>query len=70
MLELIHTFICFLKLLMYLFYHENTLYMYIEFDNTDYTRCLAVSISTASIQIESVSLEGMHNRRNDWSAFA
>ena len=50
---------------------ENTLYMYIiEFDNTYYTRCLAVSIMTAFKIQNSVSVEGMHNRRKDWSAFA
>ena len=32
---------------MYFFFLENTLYMYIEFDNTNYTRCLAFSILTA-----------------------
>ena len=50
---------------------ENTLYMYIiEFDYTDYTRCLAVSIMTAFKIQNSVSVEGMHNRRKDCSAFA
>ena len=43
---------------MYFFFLEN-----IEFDNTDYTRCLAVSIFTAFKIQKSVSLEGMHNRR-------
>ena len=37
--------------------------MYIEFDNTDYTRCLAVSILTAFKIQMSVSLKGMHYRR-------
>ena len=45
---------------------KNTLYMYIiEFDYTDYTRCLAVSIMTAFKHVKiqnSVSVEGMHNR--------
>ena len=50
---------------------EDILYMYIiEFDYTDYTRCLAVSIMTAFKIQNSVSVEGMHNRRKDWSAFA
>ena len=45
---------------------ENTLYMnIIEFDYTDYTRCLAVSIMTAFRIQNSVSVEGMHNRRKD-----
>ena len=45
---------------------KNTLYMYIiEFDYTDYTRCLAVSIMTAFKIQNSVSVEGMHNRRKD-----
>ena len=46
---------------------KNTLYMYI---NTDYTRCLAVSIMTAFKIQNSVSVEGMHNRQKDCSAFA
>ena len=46
---------------MYYFFLENTLYMYIEFDNT----CLAVSILTAFKIQKSISLEGMHNRRKD-----
>ena len=50
---------------MYFFFLENTLYMY-----TDYTRCLPVSILTAFKIQNSVSLEGMHNRQKDWSAFA
>ena len=50
---------------------ENTLYIYIiEFDYTDYKRCLAVSIMTAFKIQNSVSVEGMHIRRKDWSAFA
>ena len=50
---------------------ENTVYMYIiEFDYTDYTRCLAVSIMTAFKIQNSVSVEGMHKWRKDWSAFA
>ena len=55
---------------MYFFFLENTLYMYIEFDNTNYTRCLAVSILTAFKIQMSVSLKGMHNRRKYWSAFS
>ena len=51
---------------MYFFFLENTLYMYIEFDNTN----LAVSILAAFKIQTSVSLKGMHNRRKDWSAFA
>ena len=43
------------------FFLENTLYMYIDDDNTDYTLILAVSILTAFKIQESVSLEGMHN---------
>ena len=42
---------------MYCFFLENTLYMYIEFDNSNYTRCLAVSILTAfKIQMSTVSI--------------
>ena len=55
---------------MYFFFLENTLYMYVEFDNTNYTRCLAVSILNAFKIQMSVSLKGMHNRAKDWSAFA
>ena len=44
--------------------------VYIEFDSTDYTRCLAVLILSAFKIQNSVSVEGMHNRRKDWSAFA
>ena len=55
---------------MYFFFLENTLYMYIEFDYIDFTRCLAILILTAIKIQNSVSLEGMHNRRKDWSAFA
>ena len=47
------------------FFLENILYMYKEFDYTDYTRCLAVSILTAFKIKNSVSVEGMHNRRKD-----
>ena len=42
---------------------ENILNMYIiEFDYTDYTRCIAVSIMTAFKIQNSASVEGMHNR--------
>ena len=46
---------------MYFFFLENTLYMYIDFDNTDYTWILAVSSLPAFKIQKSVSLEGMHN---------
>ena len=39
--------------------------MYIEFDDTDYTRCLAVSILTAFKIQKSVSLEGINNGQKD-----
>ena len=41
---------------MYSFFLIKTLYMCIEFDNTDYTGCLAVSILTAFKIQKSVSL--------------
>ena len=45
---------------------ENTLYMYIiEFDYTDYTRCLTVSVMTVFKIQNSVSVEGKHNRQKD-----
>ena len=53
---------------MYFFFLEYTLYMYIEFDNTNYTRCLAVSILTAFKIQKSVSLKGMHSERYAQSA--
>ena len=44
--------------------------MQIDFDNTDYTWILAVSILTAFKIQKSVKLEGTHNRQKDWSAFS
>ena len=44
---------------------SSSVYVCIEFDYTDYTRCLAVSVLTAFKIQNSVSLEGMHQWRKD-----
>ena len=62
---MLHVFFFFLENTLYNVHVYIYIYIYIEFDYTDYTRRLTVSIFTAFKIQNSVSVEGMHNRRKD-----